>query len=350
MHRHLKRRWGLRKQRVFEGLRGVPREGLAFDPIPVRLRMVETAKEIILDWVANNSVEWDNIPQNNAFEEDRVDFTGLQCLVEKAEALSSEELDPVSWVVLSEGVRSLIPALTLARSFDPRKGENVNEAREKLKAIFVRAAPLVLSVEGARYAESRQDLLNRKEKLRELEVDASKMLEHAMEALEAAKDAALKQGIANEVEAFSAAADMHRKSAMYWVVGAIVLALVLVTAGACHLGASPPLPEKSWTTASNLSFFAGRLLIASVLSFFLVVCVRNYRSVKHNELSNAHRANALKTFRAFKAAARSGVGDAVLLQATDAIFKQIETGYSTGGVGETTHIAELLKIARKSEG
>jgi hypothetical protein len=80
----------------------------------------------------------------------------------------------------------------------------------------------------------------------------------------------------------------------------------------------------------------------------MVVCVRNYRASRHNQIVNAHREGALTTFAAFRESAEGAAGDAVLLQATEAVFSSQPTGY-TEGDGSPTHVNELLRLVREKD-
>ena len=71
-----------------------------------------------------------------------------------------------------------------------------------------------------------------------------------------------------------------------------------------------------------------KVLVLSTLSFGVLWCARNYKSQKHNETLNKHRANALMTFRAFvEGTSDVRVKDAILLQAAQAAFSGRPTGF-----------------------
>jgi len=85
--------------------------------------------------------------------------------------------------------------------------------------------------------------------------------------------------------------------------------------------------SRRWRRWSNGTVVA-KLLVLSTLSFVVLWCARNYRSQKHNETLNKHRANALMTFRAFvEGTLGDRVKDAILLQAAQAAFSGRPTGF-----------------------
>ncbi len=108
----------------------------------------------------------------------------------------------------------------------------------------------------------------------------------------------------------------------------------------------PPFPHEAWTTAANLSHFGARLLAVSVVSFGLVASVRNYRASRHNQLTNEHRWGAMTTLAEFREAASGQVADAVLLQATQAIFAPQPTGFGEQAIGAPNHVAELMAMIK----
>lgn len=177
-----------------------------------------------------------------------------------------------------------------------------------------------------------------------------RVLGNAREALETVQKAAIQKGVNEQGEAFAKAADAHKKTAGLWAYAAAGLAAaVLAVAGyTVAYGNGPPSPASAWWVAGNLAYFGARLLIVSVLSFLLVVAVRNFRAEKHNEIANRHRHGALATFAQFQTWAQGPAGDAVVLQVSEAIFGAAATAYRDKEDSESTHVTELLKLVDKS--
>ena len=71
-----------------------------------------------------------------------------------------------------------------------------------------------------------------------------------------------------------------------------------------------------------------KVLLASAFFVFLTFAVRNYNAARHNATVNRHRANAMRTFELFTEAAKTeDTKDAVLRQATEAIFGMQSSGF-----------------------
>ena len=76
-----------------------------------------------------------------------------------------------------------------------------------------------------------------------------------------------------------------------------------------------------------------------------------YKTNKHQESVNKHRANALKTFQAFVEATNDPtVRDAVLMETTRSIFAFTPSGYlseSDRGPDAGSRVVEVIKAASK---
>jgi len=92
--------------------------------------------------------------------------------------------------------------------------------------------------------------------------------------------------------------------------------------------------------------FGGKLAALVVLFTATLWCGRTYKALKHLSTVNRHRALSLQTFQAFSQAASNDVTkDAVLMEATRAIFGSTATGYldSKGGAESDLKIVEIAK-------
>lgn len=241
-------------------------------------------------------------------------------------------------------------------------GEAMQTSRSRLQRSIARTVDAVIplverakgELAGARY-DSQVRLLAEGGKLLE-ELRSEKLaVEELMDTVESmvksVQDAAELQGITRQGKEFHRAAREHWLASLGWAIGAVVLAGTLLWSvfEITRLGQPPPRPEESWTVAANLSHYAARALVVSLLSFLMVVCVRNFRAAKHNQVLNRHRWGALMTFREFKAAAENGaVEDAVLLHATEAVFSTQASGYDDGRVGGT-HVSEVLAALKNTK-
>jgi len=102
------------------------------------------------------------------------------------------------------------------------------------------------------------------------------------------------------------------------------------------------------STAEAIQYIVSKLILLSTLSFAIYWCSKNYRSSKHNETLNKHRANALMTFKAFVEGSNDNqVKDAILLHAAQAAFVNRQTGYESQEK-DTQSINPVVEILGKS--
>lgn len=174
------------------------------------------------------------------------------------------------------------------------------------------------------------------------------LADQAKVTIAAAKKAAEDQWISGRAAAFSSAMALYRREAYRWASGAMALATLLLALATMSIfyGAGAPLPKESWTAAGNISHFAPRLFIGTVVSFLLLICVKNFRAARHNELLNAHRWRAMTTFGRFRSSSEGAVSDAVLLQAAEAVFSVQPSGFSDREAGAGNHVTEMIALLR----
>jgi hypothetical protein len=148
----------------------------------------------------------------------------------------------------------------------------------------------------------------------------------AERALAAVKEQAAEAGVSTNAQIFVGDAEKHDKAAKTWLKATIVMAsITFVAAVAALITAFVYHPE---SLEATIQYIVAKLLVLSTLSFVILWCARNYKSQKHNETLNKHRANALMTFRAFvEGTSDERVKDAILLQAAHAAFSSRPTGF-----------------------
>lgn len=85
--------------------------------------------------------------------------------------------------------------------------------------------------------------------------------------------------------------------------------------------------------------------LVSMLSYALVLCVKNYFAEKHNYVINQHRSNCLGTFNTFVDAADSERKGVILIQASNAIFSHLHSGYLTkeSDISSPNPLVEVVK-------
>lgn len=168
----------------------------------------------------------------------------------------------------------------------------------------------------------------------------------AERALAAVKEQAAEAGVSTNAQIFVGDAQKHNSASKAWLKATIVMAAItfadavaaLITAFVYH----------PTGLSATIQYVVSKLLVLSTLAFVVLWCARNYKSQKHNETLNKHRANALMTFRAFvEGTLDNRVKDAILLQAAQAAFSGRPTGFDTAEK-ESPTINPVVEILGKT--
>jgi len=175
----------------------------------------------------------------------------------------------------------------------------------------------------------------------------------AEHALAAVKEQAAEAGVSSNAQIFVGDSEKHSIAARTWLKATIVMAsLTLVAALGTLVTAFLYQPPN---LGAAVQYVVAKVLVLSTLTFVVLWCARNYRSQKHNETLNKHRANALMTFRAFvEGTSDERVKDAILLQAAQAAFSSRPSGFDAPDTEPATinPVVEILgkTLPQTSEG
>lgn len=173
----------------------------------------------------------------------------------------------------------------------------------------------------------------------------------AQKALQAVRDQAAEAGVSTNAQIFLQDSQSHSRTAFIWLVATIGASFITLLVAVFFVKLSLEIEPKSVPAA--IQYTVSKLILLSTLSFGIFWCAKNYKSQKHNETLNKHRANALMTFRSFvEGTDDQGIKDAILLQAAQAAFSSRPTGFdSVEGDGHLVNpVIEVLgKTATKSQ-
>ena len=167
-------------------------------------------------------------------------------------------------------------------------------------------------------------------------------------ALVQVQDVAKKAGVSKHSVHFKLEANTAKWVALAWLSVAIFLAVAIVCYVIFHV--EPTLATLVNPTAIELvKESIPRFLVVFVLSFGMIWAAKNVSASTHNFVVNRHRQNALASFETFvEGASGKEVKDAVLIQATSAIFSPQDTGYTKGKLSHPVSKAfEVLKSGAK---
>lgn len=152
-----------------------------------------------------------------------------------------------------------------------------------------------------------------------------------------------KGGVSVHSDIFGNQAETHKTSAENWrknaigllITNAVLIIIILVLV-------IWVVDEK--TLRIEVGIFGAALV--SLVSYAVVLCVKNFFAEKHNQNVNQHRANCLGTYNTFIDSADEERKAAVLLQATTTIFSHQKSGYLTKDT-ETNNPNPIVEVVRK---
>lgn len=164
------------------------------------------------------------------------------------------------------------------------------------------------------------------------------------EIIAAAREASAEAGVAHFSKDFSDEAGRFDKRSSKWLIASAISGIAALAIGGWFLFVWDPVEPLS--TADIVRMTSSRLIVLAILIGSAVWCGGQYRAARHQHTLNKHRANSLLTFRAFVSATDNDqIKDAVLLEATRAIFGIAPTGYvrEGGGFDGSTKIVEFMR-------
>lgn len=193
--------------------------------------------------------------------------------------------------------------------------------------------------------EARGTLALQKQLAGELRVEKDKILAEMQGALERVRQAAAEAGVAQHAIHFKDEAEFHKKQSHQWLGTTVIFAAATIAYALWSLG--PQLNDLTATTIPRaIQLIVPRLVVIFVLTFGFVWSARSYSASRHNFVVNRHRQNALSSFETFvKGAGDQQTKDAVLLQATQSIFTQQDSGFLRGETAAqpTSQIVEVVR-------
>lgn len=235
---------------------------------------------------------------------------------------------------MNEG-SAINPTQMDAHSLYVRAAERINEAWKNAFNLAPKMASLYLIGVGAKVSKSLDDITGQSERREK----------NAVAALEQAKTLLAEKVAQKQAEHFRDIALTFEDRASKWRTAVFVLASIMAVLLIIAILVPLPAPA-SWTAPAEVQIVVSRVLLVSLLTYFLVFCSHQYAAATHNAVMNRHRENALNTYRAIvEASGAPGTKDAILSQAAKAIFTPQPSGYlrkePEGGSGNA--VVEVLR-------
>lgn len=266
-------------------------------------------------------------------------------------------LSRTAWRQINSQTETVLEELKKLRSKGPREiaqgtGDDIlSRLKSSYNDLFEAAAPAIAYHEGRHPSSDRAEEL-----IRELEgyVESAKQQQSDVDEIRSRVSRMVEEiGVTQEAEHFKNEASDHKDKSDTWLARTLISAALTVLAGVSiilvYLFAPP---EIGLPVAIQIGI--GKVVVLSVFVTATVTSSKIYRSHLHNYVVNKRRANSLSSFQTFVDSTQDQeTKNAVLLQATQAIFRPQETGY-TGGDGSSpgggsTNIIELAKSATESD-
>lgn len=203
------------------------------------------------------------------------------------------------------------------------------------------------------------DILNEAQKtvteVAELKEEATTLAEEQKKEiarmLEDIKQAGAEVGVDSFSNDFTDEAKSLQGRAGRWLIATLFVAGVTAAfAGLTFFGQlTPTLPDETGYLKTYLWIHSvtSKFILMGVLITAALWCGRVYKALSHQVAVNKHRAAALRTFRVFvNAADTPEIKDAVLIEATRAIFGLAHTGFLGESNQQSSSGVQILEIAR----
>lgn len=160
------------------------------------------------------------------------------------------------------------------------------------------------------------------------------VLQQASVALNAARDAAAAAGVQFQSNRFHEAAAEHRSTARGWFFVLMVLCVILALWALGGAWVLKWIEQQTGIQIDPTQLIASKVLVFGVLSFAAIIVSRSYFAHCHNAVVNAHRQNALQTYKAIvEATGDEPSRNMVLQQAAACIFAPQSSGYARESSG-----------------
>ena len=193
--------------------------------------------------------------------------------------------------------------------------------------------------------KARSNLASANQEFETAKVNLKQQQEDVSRVLQSVQAAAKEVGATQEAIHFDRLARSYFWVSMIWLLFAALFGTGAFVYAVFHLPnvAAPDLP-----TFAKL--IVPRLIVVSLLLTGLFFCLRNFSAVSHNQVVNRHRQTALSTFKTFVSSTNDNhVKNAVLLQATRAIFLPQPSGYLKGET-ESPQISQITEVVKEMAG
>ena len=287
------------------------------------------------------------------FDEARIDIERIRWM---ASQLKAGQLDFISDSILSGIAQRLentvnqlneIDRFTLSAS-NPAgvRNQHVNNLRSLADDLYNFAAawvPLLAMRQGdltKNLERLNQALQQADGALTKANQDSDKQRQTLEQIVISAREASAKVGVAVFTQDFSRESASAESQATSWL-RYTVYTLILTVLSAALMWT---YTEKGLDQGQLIQKVTTKLFLLALLITATIWCGKNYKALKHQATVNRHRALSIQTFQAFSSAANDPhTKDAVLLEATRAVFGNVPTGYIDGTPDSDLKVVEIAR-------
>lgn len=200
---------------------------------------------------------------------------------------------------------------------------------------------IVSSISLLNFKESHGSTSEKIEQINKNFSEAKEVKEKIDKLFTTAQDELTERGVSKHAKIFSAQADKHQTNTIIWGVLAALLSI-----GDAVLIVSLFSQIKNYQE-NEIEFGVLSLLLISLLSFVLVISLRNFFSEKHNQAVNRHKANCLDSYNTFIGTASDSAKDVILQYVTQTIFSPYNPGYlNKDSIQSPLPLIELLRTVK----
>ncbi len=236
----------------------------------------------------------------------------------------------------------------LSRNFSVAQGNAKSEherieavARAQVAELYLSLAPVVslhlqLSASKGEADSALERLESERREVRELwertSDEAGRILASLNDVLASSRSASAELATIVEAEHFGEASSKYAEIANRWLIASgIMLAIVVIVSGVFIFFSLDTYIVKM-TNYALVNYVGSKILFIAILLYVTNSCVRSYFANKHNEIVNAHRKNAIMSYRALVVSATAvEAKDIILSHAASAIFSPQDTAFVRGG-------------------
>lgn len=314
-----------------------------------------------LDWFKECDLEAlrrDDLGEKLSFEQAMPHIERVVTFYRKLLDCNLTELPVIAINQISSAGTATLEILGKIGSFDPEKSQTpfperaqlIEQIRDRWETDYPAVAPVLAyatksSADFQRLErEARGTLSELGESKRQFKETTNEILGNMESALGQVQDAAKKAGVAQHATHFNDEANLSKNVAIAWLVAGVVFGLGAAAYVVWHV--EPALSTLTNPTGMQLVQAAiPRLLIVFVLTFGMIWSAKNFTASAHNYVVNRHRRNALASFQTFvEGASKPDIKDAVLMQATHAIFTPQDSGFAKGEVpNPASQVVEVFR-------